>query len=102
MIGLARGQKHLAEYQAQSKIGSGKLHLLNTGIKVDIQKKGLGLELDYNEIIHVHADKKDIVTIQYIEGSNTWPFMMRVKDAQELVRKITQLKNESMQLATSV
>jgi hypothetical protein len=102
MIGLAKGQKDLVEYQIQSKIGSGKLHLLNTGIKVDIQKKGLGLELDYNEIIHVHADKKDTVIIQYVEGPNTWPFMMRVKDAQELVRKITQLKNESMQLAASV
>ena len=102
MIGLARGQKYLAEYQAQSKIGPGKLHLLNTGIAFEGRKKGLGLELDYNEIIHVHADKKDTVIIQYVEGPNTWPFTMRAKDAQELVRKITQFKNEFMQLAASV
>ncbi|MDE1813357.1 MAG: hypothetical protein KGI05_01710 [Thaumarchaeota archaeon] len=102
MIGLVRGQKDLVEYQIQSKIGSGKLHLLNTGIKVDIQKKGLGLELGYDEIIRVHAEKKDVVIIQWVEGIATYDLKMHVKDASELVSKITQFKNESVQLAAFV
>ncbi len=102
MIGLAKGQKDLVEYQIQSKIGSGKLHLLNTGIKVDVPKKGLGLELDYSEILHVHAYKKDVIIIQWVEGIATYDLKMHVKDASELVSKITQFKNESMQLVTTV
>lgn len=88
MIGLSKGQEIFDKLKVQSKMGSGVLHLLNTGIALEISGKGLALELNYDEIILVKEIKKETILISWKENAETYDIRFNVKNASEVAQKI--------------
>ncbi|MGI0102318.1 MAG: hypothetical protein ACREA7_06960 [Nitrosotalea sp.] len=88
MIGLAKGHEIFDRFKVQSKMGSGVLYLLNTGIALEVSGKGLALELRYDDIILVKEIKKETLLISWTEGKEEYDIKLNAKNASEIVRKI--------------
>ncbi len=92
MIGLSEGQKIFDKFKVWSRMGSGILYLLNTGIALEISGKGLALELNYDEIILVKEIKKEEILISWAEGKESYDIKLNVKNASEIAQKTISYK----------
>ncbi|MGB6463799.1 MAG: hypothetical protein WBF38_06210 [Nitrosotalea sp.] len=96
MIGLSEGQEIFDKLKVWSKMGSGVLYLLNTGIALEISGKGLALELNYDEIILVKEIKKETLFISWKENTETYDIRFNVKNASEIAQKVIQYQSEKL------
>ncbi|MGI0046324.1 MAG: hypothetical protein ACREBB_03940 [Nitrosotalea sp.] len=88
MIGLTKGQEIFDKIKVWSKMGSGILYLLNTGIALEVSGKGLALELSYDDIILIKEIKKEMILISWTEGKEEYDVKFNAKNADEVVQKI--------------
>ena len=88
MIGLTKGQEIFDRFKIQSKMGSGVLYLLNTGIGFEVSGRGLAFELNYDDIILVKEIKKETLLITWTEGKESYDIKFNVKNAGEIVQKV--------------
>jgi hypothetical protein len=93
MMGLSKGQEIFDKFKVWSKMGSGVLYLLNTGIALEISGKGLALELNYDEIISLKEIKKETLLISWKENTETYDIRFNLKNAGEIVQKV--IKHQS-------
>ncbi|MDE1766789.1 MAG: hypothetical protein KGI27_11040 [Thaumarchaeota archaeon] len=96
MIGLSKGQEISAKLKVWSKMGSGILYLLNTGISFEISGKGIALELNYDELTLVKEIKKESILISWKENTETYDIEFNLKNASEVAQKIIRYQNERL------
>ena len=95
MIGLSKGQEIFESFKVQSKMGSGVMYLLNTGIAFEISGRGLALELNYDEIISV-KEIKETLLISWKESTETYDIRFNLKNASDVAQKIVRYQNEKL------
>ena len=96
MIGLSKGQEVFGKFKVQSRMGSGVLYLLNTGISFEISGKGLALELHHDEITIVKEIKKETCMISWAEDVQPYDISFNLKNAGEVVQKIIRYQSEKL------
>ena len=93
MIGLSKGQKIFDRFSVHSKMGSGVLYLLDTGISLEVSGKGIILELDYTETFLVKEIKKETLLISWNEGKDTFDVRLKTKNASLVAKKANEYKS---------
>ena len=94
MIGLTKEQEIFDRFQVQSKLGSGVLYLLNTGIVFEVSGKGPALELHQDEITVVKEIKKETLLISWAEGTESYDLKINAKNASTIVQQVTNARNK--------
>lgn len=92
MLCCRRGECIIDQIKVQSKLGHGILYLLNCKIALEISKKGLCLELGYDEI-NLSISKKDNFLISWNKGADRYDIKFNAKNATLIMDKINQNKN---------
>jgi hypothetical protein len=90
VIGLSKGQKIFDRFSVHSKIGSGILYLLDTGISFEVLGKGLVLEITYAETLLVKEIKKETLLVSWDEGKDTFDVRLRTKNPSLVAKKVTE------------